>query len=612
VKYFLLFWALIGYSKGFAQVDTAGLKALYDRCLDFSEEKIDSIQYYADYIEKESARLRYPRGEVLSLRLKGIYEDLNNNYKNSIAWYLQSLEAARRLQAREYELAALSDLAIAYAAIKQPQKAKEFYLQCVRLSEGRNEVGSLVNMYNNLGVIYTQLFQYDSARYYLNRAMRLGKPFEQSGRLSLASTYNNMGNLYFKEKKYDEALYYFHHNREEHLKNDDLDGLWVANLNLADAHIEKHQFDSAGHYADEAMRLALRLNSKSKEADSYAILAKLSEYRGDYYLAYRYLQDWYALDTAILHSDTYRTIANLQERFHAKERQAENQLLQEKVEKEMIRTREITLIAVGLAIIGLLITVGFVLKRNANKRLQATNELIIQQNQKLSELNYEKNSLISIVSHDLSTPFATIQIWGQVLENDRDRLTPEQRKALNRILQAGLYGEELIRRILDVEKSDIGKHKIQLEPIDMLVFMDEVMENFRPVAAKKDIKLQVDYSGKHLCILSDRQLVNRICENLLSNAIKYTPRGRNVWVNVQDEQDAVSIKIRDEGVGIEKEELPYLFSKYSKISSQPTDGESSTGLGLSIVKRIVEELNGKISCESEPGKGSLFTVILKK
>jgi Signal transduction histidine kinase len=612
VKYFLLFWALIGYLKGFAQVDTAKLKALYDRCLDFSEDKIDSIQYYANYIEKESASQRYPRGEVLSLRLKGIYEDLNNNYKNSIAWYLQSLEAARRLQALEYELAALSDLAIAYAAIKQPQKAKEFYLQCVQLSEGRNEVGSLVNMYNNLGVIYTQLFMYDSARFYLNRAMKLGKPFEQTGRISLASTYNNMGNLYFKEKKYDDALYYFYHNRQEHLINKDLDGLWVANLNLADAYIEKHLFDSADRYAEEAMHLAQRLNSKSKEADTYAVMAKLHENRGDYYLAYRYLQDWYALDTAILHSDTYKTIANLQERFHAKERQAENKLLQEKVEKEIIRTREITLIAAGLAIIGLLITIGFILKRNANKRLQATNDLIIQQNQKLSELNHEKNSLISIVSHDLSTPFATIQIWGQVLENDRDRFTPEQRKALNRILQAGLYGEELIRRILDVEKSDIGKHKMELEPIDLYRFMDEVMENFRPVAAKKDIKLHVDYSGKNLCILSDRQLVSRICENLLSNAIKYTPGGRNVWVGVNDEQDAVSIKIRDEGVGIEKEELPYLFSKYSKISSQPTDGESSTGLGLSIVKRIVEELNGTISCESEPGKGSLFTVILKK
>jgi signal transduction histidine kinase len=70
--------------------------------------------------------------------------------------------------------------------------------------------------------------------------------------------------------------------------------------------------------------------------------------------------------------------------------------------------------------------------------------------------------------------------------------------------------------------------------------------------------------------------------------------------------------VRDEGLGIDKEELPLLFSKYSKLSPKPTAGEASTGLGLAIVKRIVDELNGKIFCESEPGKGSLFTVILKK
>jgi signal transduction histidine kinase len=612
VKYVLLFWALMGYVCGIAQVDTAKLKSLYDRSLDFSEDKIDSILYYAEFIAKESARLHYDRGAVLSLRLHGIYEDLSNNYEKSIDYYLQSLDVARKLHASEYEMAALSDLAIAYFAIKEPQKSKEFYLQCAKLSEGKSTTAALVSMYNNLAVIYTQLKQYDSARMFLNRSIRLGKPLEEQGRLSLSSTYNNMGNLYFKEKRYDDAVHYFYRNKEEHTRKNDLHDLWVTDLNLADAYIEKRQFDSGALYADQALQLAQRLNSKSKEADSYSILAKLSEYKGNYSKAYEYLKASYSLDTAILHGDTYKTIANLQERFHAKERQAENKLLQEKVEKEIIKTRELTLVAVGLAIIGMLIAIGFVIKRKANRRLQATNDLIIQQNEKLQELNYEKNSLISIVSHDLSTPFATIQIWGQVLQTEDLYLSPEQEKALQRIIQAGQYGEELIRRILDVEKSDIGRHKMQLENIDLQLFTQEVIDNFKPVAAKKKIHLHTEFNGKNLFILSDRQLVGRICENLLSNAIKYTPRGKNVWVTVSDEQDAISIKFRDEGVGIDKEELPYLFSKYSKISSQPTDGESSTGLGLSIVKRIVEEINGKISCESEPGKGSMFTVILKK
>lgn len=594
----------------FSQADTSHLKDLYDRCLDFSEEKIDSIKYYAAFIEKEAATLKFNKGPVLSLRLKGLYEDLNNNYGKAIEYYLQSLEEARRLNAPEYQMSALSDLAIVYSVIKEPAKAKEFYIQCAALVKVRGEIGSLVNTYNNLAVIYTQLKQYDSARIFLNDAIRTARGHENT--IDLTSVYNNLGNVCFREKKFDEALVFFRRNYFKHHAQNNTAGLWVAVLNLADVFIEQKLFDSATYYTDYSMKLAKQLGSKSKEADSYSILAKLHENRGDYNKAYQYLKEWYSLDTSIVHTETYRTIAELQERFNAREREAENNLLLARVEKERIRTRGFILLAIALGVIGILIAVGLVAKRRANQRLQATNDLIIQQNEKLSELNHEKNSLISIVSHDLNTPFATIQIWSRILGNDAGNLTDEQLKALDKIIQASTYGEEMISRILDIEKTDIGEHKMQLENFDLTIFAEQVIDGFRPVAAEKNIRLHSEIPGKKLYILSDRQLVSRICANLLSNAIKYTPRGKNVWISVNDLQESISIKVRDEGVGIEKEELPYLFSKYSKISSQPTEGEASTGLGLSIVKRIVEEINGKIFCESQPGEGTLFTVILKK
>lgn len=611
MKYWLLVLSLLFvlYDSP-AQVDTTYLKALYDRCLDFSEDKTDSLLYYANFIKTESDKLRFIKGDVLSLRLKGIYEEMNSNYSLAIKYYLQSLDAARKLTDMSYEKAALSDLAIAYANIKEPQKAKEFYLQAAKISKGTGEVYDLVNTYNNLAVIYTQLNQYDSARILLNEAIRYGKPFEPE--VDLSSTYNNMGNLYFKEKKYDQALTYYRRNYERHLNGEQVDDLWVAMLNMADTYSEKKQFDSATRYGQMAMKLAQELESKGKQSDTWSVLAKLAENKGDYRTAYENLKKWYQLDTAIINGDMYKTIAELQERFHAKEREVANKLLKEQVEKEALRTKIVTLLAVALALIGILIAIAFVIKRNANRRLKNINELIVQQNEKLAELNYEKNSLISIVSHDLSTPFTTIQVWGHVLRSEPGQLTEDQQKALSKIIQASNNGEEMIRRILDVERKDIGEHRMQLENFDLTLFAEEVIDSFRPMAARKAIHLHAEMPHRHLFLLSDKQLVARICENLLSNAIKYTPQGKNVWISICDEQDAISIKVRDEGVGIEKDELPFLFSKYSKISSRPTDGEASTGLGLSIVKRIVQEINGKIFCESEPGKGTLFTVVLKK
>jgi signal transduction histidine kinase len=203
-------------------------------------------------------------------------------------------------------------------------------------------------------------------------------------------------------------------------------------------------------------------------------------------------------------------------------------------------------------------------------------------------------------------------MWGQLLQADKEELNEEQKKAVTRILQASEYGDQFIRSILDVEKADIGNHKIHLENFNLNAFALETVDDFRAAASKKNINVHMDMPGTKVFLMSDKQLVGRIISNLLSNAIKYTPGGRNVWFGITEEEESVTIRVKDEGVGIKKEELPYLFSKYSKISSVPTNGEPSTGLGLSIVKKLAEELNGRIYCESEPGNGSVFYVVMAK
>jgi signal transduction histidine kinase len=583
---------------------------LYDHCIDLNEDKKDSLRYYINFIEKHANLLEFEKGDVLTLRLNGLYAELSNYYEEALSFYLQSLEEARRLNAVEYEISALSDLAIVYAAIKEPHEAKKFYQQAAELVKKKGEVGSMVGTFINLGVIFTQLEMYDSAMYVLNEALRLGKPVES--KMDLSSLYNNLGNVYFRKKDFVKALEFFRNNYDQHQDQGNLSGFWTDNLNIADVFVEQKRYDSALVYASKALRLSTQLDSRSKEADSYALLAKLSEAKGNYKEAHNYLRKWYSLDTAIVNSDTYRTIAELQEKFNARDREVQNKLLQYEIDKQRIWSRGLTILVLAFALTGVLAFVAFITKRNANKRLSTTNEMITKQNEKLAELNYEKNSLIGIVSHDLSTPFATIQLWGQVLQSANGKLDGEQQKAVSRILQASKYGDNLINRILDIEKTDIVNHRVQLKIFDLVTLTRDVIENFTPQAANKNIILHNDFSENEIFLLSDEQLVQRICSNLVSNAIKYTNRGKNVWINVREEGEAVIIAVSDEGVGIEEKELPYLFSKYSKLSSQPTDGEHSTGLGLSIVKRIVEELNGRILCESEKGKGSVFTVILRK
>lgn len=610
MKPFLVILACISLHASAQHVDTNYLKSLYDRCLDFEEGEADSLHYYAGFIASQSRKLNFINGDVLSLRLKGLFYDLKGEYSTAIDYYLQSLTAAQRIKRVEYEIAALSDVAILYSHIKQPHKAKEMYQQTASLSEKQGYLESLITSYCNLGAIYNQLNMPDSARFFLMRGLSVGKPLEHV--FDLSTLYNNLGNVHFRKKEYASALDLFKLNSIKHKKDTSHASLWVDFLNIADVFIEMKKFDSAHWYAAEALKMARHVGSKSKESDSYALLAKLHERMGEYRQAYEYQRRWYELDTSLVNEQTNNTIAELQEKYNLQKKQRENDLLQLEVSRQKLYKRATTYMALAAVIIALLIAVSLIQKRRSNRKLQAINLLITRQNTRLTELNNEKNSLISIVSHDLGTPFCSIRMWGQVLQAEDNTMNPDQRKALSRIMDSVNKGEALIKNVLDVEKAEISQYSLKLENFDLSVLIDDIIDEFRPMAWKKNINLQYDAPFNPLFIISDKQLVSRIFENLISNAIKFTHSDKSVWVNVSEEKDTVSIRVIDEGVGIAHEELPLLFSKYSKISSRPTDGEKSNGLGLSIVKRIVQELNGSIFCESEEGKGSVFTVVLKK
>ncbi|MFM9910085.1 MAG: ATP-binding protein [Chitinophagaceae bacterium] len=611
MRFFLIATFFFSPFSTLAGVDTTFLKQLYDRCLELNESKADSVCYYASLIENEATRLSFNKGTVLSLRLKGLCNEFRSDYEGAINFYLRSLEEARRIGIKAYEISALSDLGLSYVSLQRPLEAKKFFLSCANLALQSREISSVLTSYDNLGAIYSQLGQYDSALIFLEEALLIGR--EAGSLIDTSGTYNNIGSIYFKQKKFSLALEYFSKNYANHrLQEDQHAQLWIDHINLADVYTELKRFDSADFHASKAMELVVEMGSKTKEADTYLMLARLNEHRGNFANAYQYLTKWHALDTSLVNDKIQKTISELQERFHAKERDIDNILLTESIEKARYRNRSMFYLVIALAIIGILIATGFFIKRNANLRLSKTSEVIKLKNRRLAEINEEKNSLIGIVSHDLAMPFATINMWGSLLENDSNALSNEQQKALMRIKQAGAYGQEMIQRILDVEKLDKGNYSFQPEDFDLVFFIKSIIEDFLPEAVKKSIIMRINFPEKAITILSDKQLLRRMLENLISNALKYSPLNSTVWIEIDEQTDAVQLKIRDEGVGISREELPRIFSKYSNISSKTTAGEKSIGLGLFIVKGIVERLNGNIYCDSDEGKGTSFTVLLKK
>jgi len=131
-------------------------------------------------------------------------------------------------------------------------------------------------------------------------------------------------------------------------------------------------------------------------------------------------------------------------------------------------------------------------------------------------------------------------------------------------------------------------------------------------AEHKHIRLQIITESDDPYIKVDRNYFNQIIENLVSNAIKFSQTNTNIYIITSEVKDKVRIEVRDEGPGIPSEEMSQLFKKYHKLSIKPTAGEQSIGLGLSIVKKYVEVMNGKVWCESQVGTGTSFILEFNK
>lgn len=606
---FFTFLFCLLFFKGVTQNDTTAIKALYDRVLDFDESKADSVLQYANYIQSHSAFLKFNKGEILSLRLRGIYNDLKNEYDSAINYFYKSLEEAKTLGQSEYETAALGDLALAYYNINQPEKTKEYYKQALDIAIKRQEASSIFTNSSNLGSIYNKLGYPDSALTYLKKAQVLAEQF--SPLFEVGSLYNNIGNAWFYKKQWDKALQYFTLNYNRDLDRNDKEMQWYDCLNIADVYIEKKHFDSAYKYLTYTDRLANELNSRKKKADVYSLYSKYYSRKGDFKPAYESFLNWYSLDTALVTQKKLDAVTELQERFNLKQKNQENQLLMLELEKQRFQKKNMLIIAIALTALFVFAIATLMLIKRKNEQLKKNNAVIQKQNEKLSLFNTEKNSLISVVSHDLSGPFTSIKMWTQILQSDISNFTETQRKALYRIQSSADNGELLIHNILHIEKNEINR-PMNLEFLNIGAFIADVINAHEPQSMQKEIEIIYENQIGSTQFMSDRYMLRRIFENLLSNAIKFSPRGKRVIVNLKERGNSLVISVKDEGVGIAPEDIPYLFSKYGKISSMPTEGEYSTGLGLSIVKRLVDELNGKIYCESTPDVGSTFTVSLPK
>jgi signal transduction histidine kinase len=251
--------------------------------------------------------------------------------------------------------------------------------------------------------------------------------------------------------------------------------------------------------------------------------------------------------------------------------------------------------------------------------LKHARDTIVRYGQELSRLNEEKNEFMGIAAHDLRNPLGAITGYAEIILEEAASLQPspleqfarsrqEMTGCASRINETSKRMAEMVQNLLDANRIERGEMQLHLAPTDLGLALKSVVESQRPHATAKQQTIHLEVSATPAMALVDPGVTVQVLENLVSNAVKYSEPGKNIFVRLLPSAESVRCEVQDEGPGLSPEDQKKLFGKFARLSAKPTGGEHSTGLGLSIVKKLVEAMSGRVWCDSELGKGARFVV----
>ena len=217
-----------------------------------------------------------------------------------------------------------------------------------------------------------------------------------------------------------------------------------------------------------------------------------------------------------------------------------------------------------------------------------------------------RQEFFSNASHELKTPITSVRGYAELLDQGFIRDEATKKDFYARILKETDNMTNLINDILMISRLEAKEAEVTLSTVRIGPLLTEIFESMEPIAADAQVMLHKECSP--VAIEASTQQMRELIMNLVSNGVKYNHPGGNVWVEVWPENGMLYIQVKDDGCGISREDQDRIFERFYRVDKGRSKKIGGTGLGLSIVKHIVEYYNGSIKLESEPGKGSCFTV----
>jgi signal transduction histidine kinase len=523
---------------------------------------------------------------------------------------------------------AMTTLGLIYDGMNEWDKALAAYVKTETLFASQGSQRGVLAARHNYSVALTNRGDTVLARKYYRETMP--KLRDEKYPDVMAATFNNYARLFPKAAEADSALHYYRLALRYKLPDKRPGPIANTLINIAETYLKTGELAKAEKALDSALVWVRKSASLDIQLYYHQAQADLFRKQGNFLNALVSLDSVSRLKDSLYDQNRIELASHADARYRSKEQQSALSLMQKEADIEKASRSRLLWISVALAGLLLLVilllimaimrgrerkrTYRLLLRKNEEIQRQQV-EIVFQnaqlatQNRRLEELNREKDGLISVVAHDLRAPLNRTAALSELVRS-AGNLTTEQIRFMDMIQKVNEDGGRLIQDLLEMNSYENNDFLIEKQRVNLGDVVEHSVSGFEKAARAKSIAIHIASPIQPIEAHTDEKLLSRVIDNLLSNAIKFTKSGRNVYISVGKDAHRAQVIIRDEGQGISLEDQKKMFRKFQRLSARPTAGESSTGLGLSIVKTLVDRLDGEIKLQSEVGKGTEIEISL--
>ena len=556
---------------------------------------MDSVYYYLEKAPEEALLAEY------------YYERSNCYlYTENLLMALKMIVKAEEIVEEDhaYAPAIYNTLTYIYGQLKAHEKAVETALKAQRISAKQKHIFGEGDAIHYLNDAAFALGQFELIKENEQRFIELDAKLKGN---SLSRVYIMLGKVAIEEGKLDEAEAYFLKGLNLEYKPDlDVSGCYAG---LSRVWGLKNDWAKAKYYAEKSLETfdyAHNHDLSVRNRELAKVYANVGEFKTAFQLLENEINDRLKSDSIIAPYQLIETLLN--DNF-----EQEKSILQKEVDFQKKWSKQNLFIGLASgAIIFMTFLFFYIRKRNANRTLELnrlvqeqTKEILDQKNQ-LQKLDQAKTRLYTNITHEFRTPLTVIAGITEQMKGDKENKQLIQRNT-GQLLN-------LVNQMLDLRKLESGAISFQKIQGDIIPFLRYLTESLHSYAELQELSLHFLADEKSLVMDYDPEKITRIHSNLLSNAIKFTPKGGDVYVQIQIELQEglpyLAIKVKDTGVGIHEEQLPYVFERFYQIDNSSTRQGEGTGIGLTLVAELAKALDGKMEVKSTIGTGSTFKILL--